>query len=197
MTRLVLARHATCASTEQVLLGRTVDAPLDERGEAQALALAARLAAETPVVVVSSPRQRTHQTAEAIALASHCPLRQNVVLDELDFGRWDGQAFATLEADPDWREWNARRERAATPAGDTIAAVQQRVLPYLAALGREFPGHTAVVVSHAEVIRAVLMALHAVSARNWASIHVAPASWTRVGTDDVKRAAAALAGGAP
>jgi thiamine biosynthesis lipoprotein len=43
MTRFLLARHAACAQSEHVLLGRGLDAALDERGTRRAHALAARL----------------------------------------------------------------------------------------------------------------------------------------------------------
>ena len=52
-TRFLLVRHATCALSESVLLGRTLDAALDERGARQAVALAQRIEREHPALVLT------------------------------------------------------------------------------------------------------------------------------------------------
>jgi len=63
---IVLVRHATCAQMGSVLLGRSVDLPLDERGEGQARVVAKRLLAFPDLVVESSPRRRARHTAGII-----------------------------------------------------------------------------------------------------------------------------------
>lgn len=73
-------------------------------------------------------------------------------LDEIDFGRWSGRAFADLDDDPDWQHWNAERGRAGTPGGEDMAAVVARVTRYLGALD----SGPVLCVSHCDVIRAVL-----------------------------------------
>jgi len=180
-TRFVLVRHATCAQIDSTLLGRAIDAPLDAHGRAQALTLAARLRELDPVLVEASPRLRTLETAQPIAHAVRCELRVSSALDELDFGRWAGQTFASLEADPTWQRWNAVRGSARTPAGETIAAVQVRVLRRIGELARAYDGgSTIVLVTHAEVIRAVLLHLRAMPADKFHRIEVGPASTTFV-----------------
>ena len=67
MTTVLLVRHGHTATTGHVLTGWTPGIPLDDRGRAQAAALAARLAPLPLNAIVSSPLERCLQTAAAIA----------------------------------------------------------------------------------------------------------------------------------
>jgi broad specificity phosphatase PhoE len=179
-TRFLLVRHATCAQTDRILLGRSLDPPLDPRGRAQARALARQLCGEMPVRVEASPRKRTRQTAHTIAAAMHREVQIEPALDELDFGEWAGRNFDDLERDPAWRLWNRERGSAQTPAGITIAGVQATLARHLATLAQAHPDASVLLVTHAEVIRALLMhALHA-PVDHWALYEVPPASITRM-----------------
>ncbi|WP_026405971.1 MSMEG_4193 family putative phosphomutase [Actinomadura rifamycini] len=67
MTTLLLVRHGLTAMTGPVLAGWTPGLGLDERGRAQAAALADRIAELPLAAIVSSPLDRCVQTAEAVA----------------------------------------------------------------------------------------------------------------------------------
>ncbi len=69
MTLVLLVRHGLTATTGTRLTGWTPGIPLDDRGRAQAAALAARLAAVPLDAIISSPLDRCRQTADAIAAA--------------------------------------------------------------------------------------------------------------------------------
>ena len=175
-TRFVLVRHAACAPTDTVLLGRSIDVPLDVRGSAQAHALAPQLAALAPAVIASSPRRRAVQTATEIAVKAGCAVRIIEELDEVEFGYWSGQRFATLALDERWQEWNAQRGTAATPAGETMASVYARALSGLRALAHEFADATVIAVTHAEIIRTVLLRARGMTMDRYWQLDVAPAS---------------------
>jgi broad specificity phosphatase PhoE len=175
-TRFMLARHATCALTEHMLFGRVIDAPLDTRGQRQALALARRIAPEKPSAVLSSPRRRARQTARAIAALTGHTVRVDWRLDELDFGRWSGKSFASLAADPDWHRWNRERASSATPLGDDMAKARMRLMQVLDDIAQEYPEQTVVLVTHAEVIRAALLHFMNRSANDFQKLEIAPAS---------------------
>ena len=178
-----MVRHATCAHIDDTLLGRTVDAPLDANGRRQAQALAARLRDEAPLRVECSPRRRTLQTAQAIADGAHCEVRIAPPLDELDFGRWAGRTFAQLERDRGWRRWNEHRDRARTPAGVGIRTLQLAVDRYLAALAETCAGATLVLVTHAEIIRSLVLHGLGAPASDYARFAIDPASVTRLSLD--------------
>jgi broad specificity phosphatase PhoE len=180
---IVLVRHATCPQIDSVLLGRSVDAPLDERGEGQARFVAKRLLAFPRLVVESSPRRRTRHTAGIIAAQRDTVVRIVPQMDEVDFGSWSGQTFEALAADPQWRRWNRYRGVSRTPAGDSIRDVQERVLAHFRKLEQTFDGETIAIVTHAEVIRsAVLLALQA-PIDDYYRFEIAPASLTRLSVE--------------
>lgn len=178
-----MVRHATCAHIDDTLLGRAVDAPLDAGGERQAEALAARLRSEAPLRVECSPRRRTLQTAQAIADGAHCEMRIAPPLDELDFGEWSGRTFAQLERDHGWRRWNEDRDQARTPAGIGIAMLQASVNHYLATLAGTCRGATLVLVTHAEIIRSIVLHCLGAPASDYPRFAIDPASITRLSFD--------------
>jgi len=178
-----MVRHATCAHIEDTLLGRVLDAPLDARGERQARALAAHLRREAPLRVECSPRRRTLQTATAIAQRARCDVRVAPPLDELDFGRWAGLTFAQLERDDGWRRWNEHRDRARTPAGVGIRTLQRSLNRYLAALAETCAGATLVLVTHAEIIRSLVLHCFGAPASDYPRFAIDPASITRFSVD--------------
>ena len=59
----LLVRHATCERMDEMLLGRTVDSPLDARGMQQAAAMARALSSHRELLIVASPRRRAHSSA--------------------------------------------------------------------------------------------------------------------------------------
>src|SRR5262249_59886309 len=69
MTVVFLVRHGLTATTGKALTGWLPGISLDDRGQAQAAALAARLAQVPLAAIVSSPLERCAQTAMAIASA--------------------------------------------------------------------------------------------------------------------------------
>ncbi|HJP97169.1 MAG TPA: histidine phosphatase family protein [Rhodanobacteraceae bacterium] len=182
-TRFLLVRHATCARTEEVLFGRTLDAPLDADGRRQARSVAEHLRLESPLRVESSPRRRALETARAIAAAASCRLEIAASLDELDFGEWSGKSFAELEQDRAWRHWNENRDHARTPAGAGIRALQRSVGRHLAALAGPCAGATLVLVTHGEVIRSLVLHCLGAPASDYARVVIDPASVTRLAVD--------------
>lgn len=182
-TRFLLVRHATCAHIEEVLFGRTLDVPLDADGRRQALAVAEHLRHEAPLRVESSPRRRALETARAIAAAASCGLQVAPPLDELDFGDWSGRTFADLDHEPAWRRWNEHRDDARTPAGVGIRALQHGVSRYLAALAGTCIGATLVLVTHAEVIRSLVLHCLGAPASDYPRVAIDPASITRLSVD--------------
>ncbi|HET9448883.1 MAG TPA: histidine phosphatase family protein, partial [Steroidobacteraceae bacterium] len=159
-----------------ILLGRGVDPPLDERGEGQARVLAASLLSIPEVIVESSPRRRARHTAGIIAAMRDTVVRIAPQMDEVDFGSWSGQSFAALAADPQWRRWNKYRAVSRTPAGESIRDVQERAFAHMRKLAQTSHGETAVIVTHAEVIRSIVLLAQQAPIEDYTRVEILPAS---------------------
>ena len=46
-------------------------------------------------------------------------------------GRWTGMAFPPVASNTKWRNWNERRGSARPPGGESMAALQRRVILHL------------------------------------------------------------------
>jgi probable phosphoglycerate mutase len=180
---IVLVRTATCPQMNSVLLGRNVDRALDERGEGQARQVARRLLAVPELVVESSPRRRARHTAGIIASAHDSTVRIVPQMDDLDFGSWSGQTYEALMADPQWRRWNKYRGVSRTPAGESVRDVQERALAHFRKLQQTFDAETVAIVTHAEVIRSVVLLALAAPIDDYSRFQFDPASMTRLTID--------------
>lgn len=177
---IVLVRHATCPQMDAVLLGRTIDRPLDERGEGQARIVAKRLRSIADLIVEASPRRRARHTAGIIAALRDTVVRIVPQMDEIDYGSWSGRTFEALAADPHWRRWNKYRAVSRTPAGESIRDVQERALAHFRKLEQTVEGETVAIVTHAEVIRSVVLLALQVPIDDYCRYEIAPASLTRL-----------------
>ena len=162
----------------RVLLGRSVDCPLDERGEGQARVVAKRLLAFPDLVVESSLRRRVCYTAGIIVAQSNTVVRIVSQMDEVDFGSWSGQSFAALASDPQWQRWNKYRGVSRTPAGDCIRDVQARALAHFRKLEQTLGDRTIAIVTHAEVIRSVVLLALQAPIDDYRRFEIGPASLT-------------------
>ena len=169
---VLLARHCAHDELGRVLSGRS-DVGLNAVGRHQAEQLASRVASVRLTKLYSSPRRRARETAEIVARRLDLDVSLADELDEIDFGRWAGQSFSTLEQDPAWRRWNNFRGSAATPGGETIESVTTRVWRHLEAC--EEYGKI-LCISHCDVVRGVVARVLGLTADHLLTFDVDPAS---------------------
>ena len=156
MTVFHLVRHAEHDLLGRVLTGRMPGVPLNGRGRAQAVLLARHFAGRAVAAVVSSPSQRAQETAGPIAAALGLQVATDAGLDEIDFGDWTGMTFEALQGAPGWQAWNQFRGTVPTPGGETMLEALGRALRCLARWREMVPDGEAVLVSHQDVLKAVL-----------------------------------------
>src|SRR5215217_3998575 len=156
MTTFFLIRHASCSGLGQTLWGRTTGICLNEKGRLEAQRLADRFKGITLQAVYSSPLERALETAEAIARSMRLEVEKNSALNEIDFGEWTGKAFDELSSDERWRRFNTNRSMTTIPGGESFLQVQSRVVTELERLALQHPGAAVAIVSHADVIKAVV-----------------------------------------
>jgi len=181
-TTFFLLRHAAHDNLGGYLAGRMPGVHLGEAGRAQADRLALRMRREAMDAIHVSPRERAQETATMIAAA--CGVRQVVTepdLDEVDFGNeWEGKEFASLERDPAWRMWNSVRSLARTRGGESMLDVQRRAMGVLERTALCYVDATLAIVSHSEVIKAIVSQVLGLPIDAWSRFEVAPASVSTV-----------------
>ncbi len=162
MTLVLVVRHGLTAATGTALTGRTPGIPLDDRGRAQAAALAARLADVRLDAIVSSPIERCVQTAAAIAVgrpSADVAVQTEDRLMECGYGDWTGQPLRRLARDPLWRVVQSHPSAVTFPGpdGESLPDVQHRavsaVRDWNARLGQQA---VYLICSHGDVIKAIL-----------------------------------------
>jgi len=160
VTTVLLARHGLTATTGHVLTGWMPGIPLDDRGRAQAAALAARLAPLRLDAIVSSPLERCVQTAAAIAEGRD---GQQVITEdrvgECRYGDWTGRPLKKLAQERLWRVVQAHPSAVTFPGpdGESMPDMQHRavaaVRDWNARLGQDA---TYLICSHGDVIKAIV-----------------------------------------
>lgn len=155
VTTVLLIRHGrSTANAQGVLAGRS-DSPLDDTGRDQALDLANRLA-EVPLdLLISSPQPRALQTAE-MAAAGRAVAGVDEAFAECDYGDWSGAALSQLATEPAWEIVQWQPSAAEFPAGETMAQMAHRATHRVRQLVRENPGGFVWIVTHGDIIKAVV-----------------------------------------
>jgi probable phosphoglycerate mutase len=157
MTVLHLLRHGEHGLLGRVLAGRMPGVGMTERGRAEIAAQAEHLAGESIAAIYASPLQRTRESAEIVAARLGLPVEFRDDVIELDFGEWTGATFDAIRADPRWIAWSQHRSLATIPGGESMRAVQKRVVEALLDIADRHRDEAVVIVSHGDAIRAGLV----------------------------------------
>ena len=163
MSTVLFVRHGLTAMTGPVLAGHTPGVHLDERGRAQAEAVAARLAPVPLAAVVTSPLERCVETADAVLAGRELTASVEPRLAEVRYGDWTGKPLKELAKQPLWRVVQAHPSAAVFPGADgealagaqsrAVAAVREWDARITAAAGPEVVW---LACSHGDIIKAML-----------------------------------------
>jgi len=175
-TTFHLIRHASYGLLGQALGGRSPGHRLTEQGRRETGVLAEGLVSRPIAIVATSPLERTRETAEAIARRLGIEVVVEPGLIEIDFGEWTGMRFDHLHDKQDWQIFNQFRSTVAPPGGETMLAAQSRALDAVRRLRERSPGQEIVVVSHADIIKALLAHFLGVPLDLFQRLEIAPAS---------------------
>ena len=157
-TRLYLVRHGSTVHSKAGRFSGHNDLELDEPGQAQAAALAARASSFGDVgAVISSPILRTRQTAAAIGAALGLPVTVNDDFAEVNFGEWEGLTFGELrESAPEQlAAWQASAD-VPPPGGESMNSLGTRVRRGVAAVQAQYPNQRVVIVTHVSPIKSIV-----------------------------------------
>ena len=180
MTHLLLVRHATTDETGKRLTGRLPGVGISPAGALQAEA-AARLLEGLPIAAVyTSPLRRCRETARILA-APHgidpVPYRS---LIEVDYGSWSGRTLSSLRRTTAWRALLTTPSRVTFPGGERLGDVQARGVAACEDLAAAHRNASIVLVSHGDVIKAILAHYLGTPFDLFQRIVVAPASVSEI-----------------
>ena len=187
MAVVLLIRHATTAATGSRLGGWTPGVHLDDAGRAQAEATAQRLAEAPLTAVYASPLERTQETARIVAKPHGLKVRTRKGVGEVDYGDWTNQPLKQLRRRKLWKVVQQTPSRMTFPGGGSIRGAQARAVDTIEALVADHGDDVFAVVSHADVIKAVVAHYVGMPLDTFQRIVISPASVTVL----------ALADGAP
>lgn len=185
LTKFFLIRHGlTDAVAGRQIAGRAPGARLNEKGRAQAESLAERLSVVPLRAVYSSPLERALETAVPIARRLDLEVQVEDAFNELEFGEWTGRTFEELEASARWRAFNSFRGGTRIPGGELMVEAQARAVAGVERLRERHAGESVAVVSHADLIRAVVAHYAGIHLDLLLRIEVGPASFSVVEVGD-------------
>lgn len=156
MTKVILIRHAETEANLQKIWNGVMDAPLTERGKAQVVATAERMAQlgqEHPIDhFYVSPIGRARKTAAAITETISIEPKIEDDLKEFDLGDWEGRSLKELgEEENLWNIWRAD-PHFAPPNAESFHSFGQRSVNVAEMLADRHSGETTLIVTHGGVV---------------------------------------------
>jgi probable phosphomutase (TIGR03848 family) len=166
MATVLLVRHGRTEANEKgILAGTAPGTMLDSRGVEQAVSLAEQFSGLEVSALISSPLERTMQTAQSLATTlvgtSGGPLEicTEQALAECEYGDWTGRSLSELAQEDLWRSVQDHPASVVFPGanGEAMASMQYRAVKAIRRwndiLG---PEAVYIAVSHGDVIKAIL-----------------------------------------
>jgi 2,3-bisphosphoglycerate-dependent phosphoglycerate mutase len=181
MGTLLLIRHGrTDANATGVLAGRTPGVVLDEIGRTSTVVLSERLKGVNIAQVVSSPLERTRETASLLFQDSFDIALEDRLL-ECDYGDWQGAKLSELAVHELWPIVQQRPDEMIFPNGESMNDMSARA----SAAAREWDAKLVaehgdkvvwVAVSHGDIIKAICADAMGLPLRKFQSLLIEPAS---------------------
>ena len=180
MSLVVLVRHAhSQANAAGILSGRRPNIALSEKGRTQAQELAIRLGELKVKELRVSPLQRCIETIDPwVSTKSRIRRIEDHGITEVDYGKWSGRTLRSLSREKLWKIVQENPSRVFFPDGEGIANMQARAIESMH-LALSSTGTGAVVmVSHGDVIKALVAANLGMRLDDFQRIIIDPASVT-------------------
>ena len=162
MSEILFIRHA---ETEMAgtFCGHS-DPELNARGQDQVRDLIDRLRDENFATVYTSDLRRAYATGSSLSAAFGVDCHVRPALREIDFGRWEGLNWKEIEErDENYaRRWSTEYPNLPAPGGESFSDFERRVIGEVEFLSTKANAADSpiLVVTHAGVLRTVLLRLH-------------------------------------
>ena len=171
-TRIIAIRHGETSWNVDTRIQGGLDIPLNQTGRQQAARLALALKDDPITAVYASDLTRAWETAQYLGRTLSLPVTPESGLRERGFGDFEGMTFAEIEALlPDQSQrWRKRDPHFAPAGGESLLALNQRVVEAAGRLAARHPGELIALVGHGGVMDVLYRAatrLHIQAPRTW------------------------------
>lgn len=154
---IFLIRHGqTDWNREQRIMGAR-PIPLNVMGIQQSEAMGRVLKTVKLKAIYSSPLRRALQTAKAIARGSTLKVVEAPEVQEINYGQWVGKKFSEVKNEPAYLTYHSSPRDAEIPGGEKMEDVHRRAVGFIETLRKRHKEGKVVVVSHADVIKTILV----------------------------------------
>ena len=182
MTIVILLRHAHSVANEKgVLAGRTPGIKLSKKGATQAEDLIKRLGSLTFKEIRISPLERCYLTLEPWLAAQKISLKALILdegISEVDYGQWTGKKLTLLALKKEWRVVQKTPSKMVFPEGESLLDVQRRAKKSLLKSVEKSKDGVVLLVSHGDVIKAIVADALNMELDKFQKIVIDPASIT-------------------
>jgi len=182
VTTVILLRHAHSVANEKgVLAGRTPGIMLSKKGATQAEDLIKRLGSLTFKEIRISPLERCYLTLEPWLAAQKISLKALILdegISEVDYGQWTGKKLTLLALKKEWRVVQKTPSKMVFPEGESLLDVQRRAKKSLLKSVEKSKDGVVLLVSHGDVIKAIVADALNMELDKFQKIVIDPASIT-------------------
>ena len=153
-TRIIAIRHGETTWNVDTRIQGRLDIPLNATGRLQASRMALALKDEPITTVYASDLARAWETAQYLGRAHGLEITPETGLRERGFGDFEGKTFAEIEALlPDQSQrWRKRDPEFAPAGGESLTALNERVVEAAERLAARHPGELIALVGHGGVM---------------------------------------------
>jgi broad specificity phosphatase PhoE len=154
---ILLIRHGqTDWNRDRRIMGRK-PVPLNKTGRAEARALAKALKGVPIDAIYTSPVLRAVETAGHLRNGRRTAIRRAPEMAEIDYGHWIGKTFEEVIPEKAFRVYHKTPRKARAPGGEPMREVFGRTVAFIEKLRKRHKKGRIAVVSHADVIKTVLV----------------------------------------
>jgi probable phosphomutase (TIGR03848 family) len=191
VARLVFIRHAhSTANDAGILSGQLPGVSLSKKGEKQAQLLVERLGASEFDSIRVSPMQRCEETIAPWLNSGYSRGLKAYEIDEslieVDYGSWSGRKLSSLSREKMWKVIQDKPSTVQFPEGERIKAMQKRALSSVMQALEDKKNGTHLLVSHGDVLKALVASLMKIKLDDFQSLVIDPASVTVIDFDGTK-----------
>ena len=146
---VILVRAGSTDLDDQGRIVGSLDMPLSQSGEEEALATSIELLSFDIDAIFSASCLAAQQTAQLLARDGEIRVRVEESWTNLDHGLWHGKSLEELkETQPKlFKQWKENPESVCPPGGETIEEVRNRISSSLKKIHRKFKGGMVAIVA--------------------------------------------------